>query len=451
MFSIGSSAVTAGQIGLWVVTSNLHNVATPSYARRQVQFVTTLDGGVRATVRRMADSDALGLYWRRMGSLGVAEGAEGNLKQLEGLFGAEPPMGQASPLPGSTGLGMRWLFDRLIYAGGEATGTEGRQGVLAAAKALAENFSRLDNGLADLLTSAEGQWRGTVDKINDASAGLADLNAKIAAARAAGQDEQAFVLLDQRDALVATLHGLTGAEVVPRSDDTIDLVLPGGASLVSGQTAARLAIDAAGEGKLTLQLGKASLSLAERDLGGQLKGVVDSERIVSAQREHMRAFAKTFVERFNAQLAKGFDSNGKPGKPLFTYDETTGRMSVDPTLGVSDLAFASSAAGGDGGNLLELQKLADAEIEVPGLGKHKLADVYGAIRGEIASAHSANAAALDRARADVLAARAAVDEISGVSAEEEQEMYVELGKWIAANNKAMLIARDLFADLIRDI
>lgn len=103
------------------------------------------------------------------------------------------------------------------------------------ASTIATGYSAVQSAWSDERTSLATN----VATINSTASQIAGLNQQITVLSASGGNTNA--LLDQRDAAVTTLAGLTGATTRSNSDGTID-VLVGGNALVSGTQARQLSL-----------------------------------------------------------------------------------------------------------------------------------------------------------------------------------------------------------------
>ncbi len=154
------------------------------------------------------------------------------------------------------------------------TDTTSRTAVLAAASALAE-------GLRSASARIDGQWSNTLtsaqDQLSEANATLtaiADLNRAIQSAVSTGVG--ANELMDQRDALVATVATTLGATAVETTDGMVNVVV-GGNTVVGGLGAVRLAL-AGGTEPATMGTSPVTLTMTPSGsviepggtLGGQL-------------------------------------------------------------------------------------------------------------------------------------------------------------------------------------
>ncbi len=212
-----------------------------------------------------------------------------------------------------------------------------------------------------------------VDQINTLSGGIADYNKKIVEMDATGGNSS--TLRDARDELVKQLSSLAEVKV---SDDSsgYTVSLSNGQPLVSGKTAGQLSVGTDGNGNstLTLKFSTSEFSL-NPSAGGQLGALYDYEvGTLKQMGDAIKGMAEAVATQFNDQLAKGYDLNGQPGKPLFTFDPSNpaGMLQVND-LEPEELALSDNPdEPGNGNNLNILIELKNQKVDIPGLGNMSL-------------------------------------------------------------------------------
>ena len=230
-----------------------------------------------------------------------------------------------------------------------------QQGQLVAST-ISSGYSAAAQGWSDAQSAA----RSTVATINDTASNIADLNTSIRSLTASGGNVNA--LLDQRDAAVTKLAGLTGATTRSNADGTIDVVV-GGNSLVSGVTSRAVALSGAADFS---QISATPVKLAWADTGAavSLDGGEMAARIATLQSadasgsgtggvfaEAAKAYndaATALASQVNAVHATGTTSTGAAGGKFFDFTSATGapatNLVVVPTS-ISGIAAADGTKG----------------------------------------------------------------------------------------------------------
>ncbi|MCC6620504.1 MAG: flagellar hook-associated protein FlgK [Deltaproteobacteria bacterium] len=362
ILSAARSGMNVSQTLAALASRNLANVNTPGYAREVLPIMSEIGGlAVRAghpyatrealleralasTVGRFAYHDA------QVGHLQLAEQATNDLDDA-GLGGALDAFRFA-----------------LSTASANPSGRSEREGVLAAARAVAGAFSTTRSQLEQGRDATEQQTHAVASRINQLTTQIAQLNARIRAAR---PGEEANTLNSQRAALVETLSGLVEVDVLPRSDGTIQ-ISTGGRTLVELDSAAHLTVEGGAGSALQVTFvrpGHAPIP-ASGNVGGELGGLVTvhNDTLMPALAALDQA-AHGFMQSFNASHASGVGLDGQSGRSFWSLPEYVAGAAADMQLSTDvsgspmDIALArdASALPGDNSNVAILDKhLADA-------------------------------------------------------------------------------------------
>lgn len=227
-----------------VTGHNIANVDTPGYSRRRADLSATgqsvvpamwsrslnVGGGVAVDgLTRIRDE-----FLERQ-----AYAAHGSASRMATEASMLARIEQAVPEPSDVGLAAQlgdfWAaWDDVANNPGSQAG---RIAVLQQASTVASSLNRISADLRQVRDAAVGQAGSLVSEINAMAANVAELNAAVSRATAAGVD--AHDLADQRDQLVLELSQKVGVTTRPGELGTVDVLL-GGTSLVSGARAQRL-------------------------------------------------------------------------------------------------------------------------------------------------------------------------------------------------------------------
>ena len=446
MINNALSGAQAAQVALNTASQNIANQQTPGYSRQGVVLTTQAPGmgdptsagyGVAVgSVRRFSDDYRNLLQWQAASGLGQQSSAQPYFIQLQKVMGND-------------GSSLSDGFDKFFAALNAASldSNTMRDQVVREAGSLAQRFNNLDGVLTSQLAAISEQRRATLTQINSVTANLATLNDKLMSARAQGINTSG--LEDERDRQIDALSSLVEVRVVAQPDGSKSVNLKNGLPLVAGDSAAVLDSEGQPDGtqQLKLSFGNEKYSLPGGDLGGQLGGLnqFESDNLRPIQTQ-VRTLAGELANRVNSQLAKGFDLNGKPGKPLFQYDAGAAHGLLQPTgIAAADLGFSADAAKpGNNDNLREVLAIKQQAFPLAGIGQVTLGDAYSQMIGHLAISSKQNESAL--ATANVVRAEAERNwqSTSGVNRDEEAVNLIEFQKMYQANMKVISVANQLF-------
>ena len=442
---IGYSGVRASQIALSATGQNIANVNTPGFSRLRPdlqslggQTAVSIGGGVQVgSIRRLSNDFQNQQLWRAGTDQNYFNTSQQYLTALEGLIDSEGS---------SVSVGLDNFFAALSEASSTPESIALRQQIIGESKQLAQRFNGLNSNIGTQLNALQGQRVAMTSEINGLSGNIAELNAQIREMESSGRDTA--TLRDYRENLVKDLSQYAGIRVQEASDGTLNVSLANGQPLVAGATAGQLKINAnlAGEQEMTLVFAKTTFPLNQQGIGGSLGGLYDMEYgALRPAQQDLHDMASAVATMINDALAGGFDLNGNPGQPLFSYNagSTSGMLAVN-ALGASELAFSGTA--GEVGNnktLLAMLELKSAGVTVAGESV-PLNDAYAGLVGRVASASRQNQADLRAATTVAEQAQAQRDSVSAVNLDEEAVNLMAYEQAYQANMKVISTSNDLF-------
>ncbi|RBY77060.1 flagellar hook-associated protein FlgK [Blastococcus sp. TF02-09] len=320
-----TTALWASRRALDVTGQNIANVNTEGYSRQRVDlaaiggsavpafFSTTTGIGQGVSADDVARIRDIFLEGR-----GHTEHA--NLTQLSAESESFELVEQAFREPGSTGL-QKMLSE--VWRGWQDVANNPADP--AARGQVLKRLETLAGGLHFSQQQLSGQWQQTrenlavlVDDVNAAAQNIADLN--VAIQRATQGNLPANDLADQRDLLVMKLADQAGASVRHGKDGLLDVIV-GGITLVSGGSAAKLAMSGTGDPddtggdplKIVTAIGNLNVNVGGT-AGGQLNAM---NTIIPAYRTQLDGIASNLATVVNDAHADGFDRTGAAGGPVF--------------------------------------------------------------------------------------------------------------------------------------
>lgn len=450
LFNIGYSGIRAAHTQLNVTALNTANLATPGYTRQRVEQMAIgpmgqvrfdSGSGVAVTsIRRMADQFLIGQVWRSNSEENFFATSQNYLGQLETFVGSETS---------GLGEGLNNLFGALSGATERPENQAMRQNVLSNAKMLATRFNKFQEFINKQHSDIRTQQQNSIGSINVLSSNIADYNRKITESEARGGDTS--ILRDQRDELVKQLSGFIDVRINETPEGSYTVALKNGQPLVSGSTAGTLVFDESG-GNHSLSLSFSSTSFAvDMDGGGALGALYQYEtETLNGIEESIQGMAQSLASTFNSQLAAGFDINGNPGKPLFSFDLSNPNGMLQITdLTWDELAFSSIPdASGNNNNLQELIKVGGLTMDIPGMGSSTLSGASATIVGTVATHSRDNQAALEAASTLMTQAENDRSNYSSVSEDEEGINLIVYTKAYQSNMKVISTGDQIFNDLL---
>jgi flagellar hook-associated protein 1 FlgK len=435
---------------------NLENVNTPGYSRQRAHVVATLPAesvggiyigrGAQLAGVTQARDRFVELQVPRV--LGESARSTAEAEALEAVRALDPERpGSLNEAIGAFYAGLQTLSQNPGDAGLRAT-------ALASARTLASAFNRTSEQLQAQRAGLDARLQGYADEVNAAARAVADANAAIRAASAAGGAPND--LLDLRQRSVDRLAELTGATPVPQGDSAVSLVLPGGGALVSGVLAARVTLEPdpanGGLARPRLVATDGSTSIVRGDaFGGAIGGTFAARDGATRQAlDDVDRLAFDLAGALDAVHAAGTGLDGVSGRPMFAVGATAAGAAATLRVALADasqLATAGSAATlpGDPANAIALvatqrQALSGGKDVQATLSA--LTSAFGA-ESRRASAYAEQDAGM---RDHLLAMR---ESVSGVSVDEELIEMQKAQRAFEAITRVIQVADEMTQALLR--
>ncbi|HXE94908.1 MAG TPA: flagellar hook-associated protein FlgK [Dongiaceae bacterium] len=254
LFNTASSSLAAQRAALDVTSENIANVNTEGYSRQRVILETApttsqngipIGGGVNvAAVQRIYDNVLNKQINDGTTLLGNNESKSNALLQVE------PYLNEISG--NSIGDAMQGLTDAWQSLSLNPAGVSERQTVLGKAQILVDTFHQVSGGIVNAQTFADQSLTAAATDVSSKAAAIADLNTQIKATELASGN--ANELRDHRDLLLQQLSKIVGVSYAEQPDGTMNVNLPGGEALVSGDQYSTLYTNAVGPGVTTNEI-----------------------------------------------------------------------------------------------------------------------------------------------------------------------------------------------------
>jgi flagellar hook-associated protein 1 FlgK len=246
-----------------------------------------------------------------------------------------------------------------------------RRAVVESARTLADAFNTTVNSISTARSAIDQNLTSLVDKVNGLLASVADLNKRISLAINSGRTPND--LLDIRQNALDQLAQTIGARAVPDSHGSVNVVLPGGTSLVSGIVSSSLGIQANLTNSNHLDVvfvphGAGSPSvLNQSEMGGQMGGLLSArDNTLGAAESSLNTLAFEMSTAVNQQHELGYALDGTSGHDLFVSlsgpTAAAKNIAVDPTVDADPtLVAAAGSATAGAGDATNLQALIGTE------------------------------------------------------------------------------------------
>ncbi len=450
-FSIAVTAMRTQQEALDVTAHNIANANTEGYSRQRAVFsqrdpLRTPDGvfgtGVRTVnVQVVRDTWLDASYRREQGAAAEHETRSGLLARVETLL-AEPS---------ETGLSSS--IDAYFSAWSEAatgpTSSVARMALRDAGSNLAGHLRSMAGELDRRRQETEERILQTVQRVNDISEEIAELNRRIVSDEAGGLT--AGDLRDVRARAVDELSRLVPVQVTHRENGSIG-VLVSGVSLVDGSATKALEVRNSGG---TFSVGLEGHSGTLPDLSGQVGGLLTLLNVdLPDLRSRLDDLAEALVTEVNAIHQTGTNAAGATGVDFFDPAATTASsISLSAAVEADAQAIAVGTAdalgnyrGGANDVALELAALRDEPVAALGA-------TFGEHFRELASDVGLEVrASRDQARVHgTLADQAETrrSSYSGVSTDEELVNLIRFQSAYAAAARVITTADEVLESLLR--
>ena len=342
-YSIGISAIGAGQRALDVIGQNVANANTDGYHRQEIGLVSEVvdpryGTGVKvAQVRRFtADSVREALRASTSESERISARLDSQ-NQVESLF--RPGTGAIDSL-------LEGFFNQVEQLTARPEDVTQRRILIADADVLANQFNTVASDLDKLRSSLSAQVSTTVDDINELLPQIADLSVNILKTEAAGG--QANDLRDQRDQLINDLAEMVDIRVTTQDKGSIT-IMSGNTPLVVGDNAANLVLSSGPTGNLIITDSISGQALQPR--GGSLAGLLDEHNTkLSGYRSQLDQLAQTLIQTVDGVQSTGLGKAGpttfmagtrsvaNTGVPLATLNLPIAPQAGDLAISVTDTA-----------------------------------------------------------------------------------------------------------------
>ncbi|KAB7701678.1 flagellar hook-associated protein FlgK [Plesiomonas shigelloides] len=319
LLQLGMSGVLANQAQLRVTGNNINNVNTIGYSR-QVAVQTTngtqyqgnlqFGTGVNITeVRRVYSTYANNELNMATTKFSNATQRTTGLTELDNLLSKV-----GIKIPNT----LNSWFDAVNKLGDAPNDVALRQQVLEQGKNLSAQFNNLHSTLDNKVNELNDQLTGSAQRVNDIAKELADLNKTIVEQGGSSNEME-----DRRQALLDELAEYTQVSTVPKDDGSMNVLIGGGHTLVSGGDSAKIKmVDGSPDprqSQMAISWGNSSKPLNGQSLGGKLGAMFEMRDVhIPKAMDQIGLMAIGIADAINKQQQQGLDLNGDIGQNMFT-------------------------------------------------------------------------------------------------------------------------------------
>jgi flagellar hook-associated protein 1 len=447
-------ALSAQSYGLNVTGQNITNVNTPGYVRREALLETrALGTATTGTVTVAGLRRATDLYIDRReltarGSAAAASEHDNQLASVEAMFNDLGGTGMGSALDG--------LFSSFSALAANPNDPTARATVLGAADNFATRASSMADALAQTKDDLLKRAQATIEQINSRASSISELNRRIQAAEAQGED--AADLKDQRNNLLLDLSTMIDIRTIPDVKGSI-IVQASGTTLVDGFDYRPMEVDLGTDGSLRIlskREGGADMDVTQFLTGGTLAGIKEARDVdVFEVANKLDQLVFDVASAVNAQHAAGYGQDGVAGRNLFDISATASGAARSIELGAAVAGNPAAVAAssdltslpGGSGNAAALASVWDAPLS----GGRTAAQAYGDIIGGIGQRKSAIAQAVETQAAIKDQIQAMREAISGVSLDEEMVALTKYQRAYQAAGRVLTTVDELLQDLLNRV
>lgn len=323
------SGLFASRAGLSTASNNISNANTEGYSRQTANFAQL------GSLPYGSTFIGLGVSTSKV-SRGFADLQNQEIARTtattEGLKATQSQLVRVDTLIAASGTGLNDSFADFFGAAQDLsvrpTDIVARNSFLSRAQNLVSRFNSLDGVLNSVRDESTSSIKDSVGLVNQLSAEIASLNQKIQATEKNGPGSGDNALLDQRDLAVSKLSEQVEINRVIQDDGKYAVFMKNGQPLVTDGASYELQARQSPSDETEVEIGVNARIGATEDFvpftktalgSGRLGGLIDAQQKVAGYKNDLGLLSVRFSEEANKITTSGFDVDGNPGKPLFTF------------------------------------------------------------------------------------------------------------------------------------
>ncbi len=475
ILNIAQGALNANQIAMEVVSHNIANVNTPGYTRQSAVMESEspismnrlkIGMGVRVdSVTQAFDRYTTKAIHQNTSALNENQSKASVLSQLESLLNetGDSTLSQA----------MNKFWNAWQDVANNPGGIAERTALLEKAKILAQKFNSMSSDLNQTKKDMNTNLQMGIEKVNDLTKNIADLNDKIVAAEAS--KTPANDLRDQRNNLLEKLSGWLGNVYLEQENGSVTVLTQGGILLVDEDKH----WDFSTQGN-SIYYNNIPSDVSKKLTGGKIGGWLDvRDEIAPQYLANLDELAGTFIQRVNTLHLTGYTLAGQTGKYFFQNFQTAPavpnsgdyqgaaayiQLSTDVLNNPANIAAGGqSGAPGDNENALRIVPLQkDDSIQIRkwtisdrgtstsnSLQTETMDDYYRTLVGEVGIGTEASNENQKFVQSMLDRLGEVRDSVSGVNLDEELTEMMKIQRAYEAASKMITVADDMLQSLLQ--
>ncbi len=443
-----SRALLAFQRSLDTTGHNIANVNTQGYSRQVVGLVATtpttewahgiisIGSGVSVSqISRIRDAMLESRRQDAYSEQGRSEGSLSNLEKVQSTFLDVQGQGISNALSS--------FYNSWSALGSNPTSAASQLQVQSAGRDLAQKISGTFGALKSQEASQTDQINQTLGEVQNLANQIGSINSEIRKQLAQGGSPND--LFDQRDLAISDLSKLVNVDTHVASDGTTS-VFVGSFTLVDqvGATQFPTTFNAASS---TVSNPTATWSIT----GGKLKGLFDNANQVAGYKSQLDNLANSLRTQVNSVHMAGYTVAGATGQKFFNdSNPQTGAadFALDAAVDASaaNVVIGNTSAAGDGSAALAIS--AQRDIKVVSLGNRTSGTYFSDLASTVGRDVSSAKNMVDTANAMSEQLDAQVQDVAGVSLDEEMSNMLKFQRSYQAAAKVLNTMDSVMGDLI---
>ena len=444
----GRSSLQTNQKAIEITGLNVANVNTPGYSRQSPNLTAypalSFDGffvGTGVTVTSVARSHDVfldGQIKGKSGQVGLEKSMSNPLAQIEQAIS----IGE-----GSLADEFDQFFDSWRQLSTNPGGEVERQMVMERGELIANTFDNVYGDTQQVRKNINASLASQVEGVNLRLEEVGELNERISALKAAGQDANSP--RDRRDLLLKELTGLLGVTSFEDAKGNASVTLSNGLPLVEATTVTTIeSFESSNDTQLRLKFGSTDIDLDRTSLGGEFRGLYEVRDVLLPDVvNRLDQLAYTFATSVNSLHQAGTGLDGVSGRDFFAPPAavagTASSLSMNLTA-ATEVAAGTGSAPGDNTNALNLLQLEQQQV----LGSDTLVSYYGKLATTVAVEASRNLQASQGAEDSLIQLENLRDSIDGVSLEDEMINLLKYQQGFEASAKFLATVDEMMGTLL---
>ena len=456
LLNTARSGMAAAQAQIAATSQNVTNAQTVGYSRQRV-LVTAADPqvlpqgifgtGVRVDgVQRMRDELMDTAFRRDSQSAAFTETRRDALQSVETVLGEPSETGLASSLD--------QLWSSWSDLSTNPDSNAARSVVRQRAVQVGAQLNQYGNQINDAASVARTRLIESADRVNLLSAQVADLNNRIVAAEASGQ--QSPDMRDQRDLKADDLAKLIGGAAYRQANGSVNITV-GGDSIVDGANFKTVRVQAlkTDPTKLGIALGTAPaggvLTETMYQIGGEAAGFIDAyNNLYPDAIRKLDGIASALVTKTNSLHQTGFIGATAAGNFFAPAGTTARTIKVDASILADSSRIAASGIANESGDnsvALAMSQLRQTTVAVNGQ-TASISEGYRTVVANLATTVNGANGTAAAARTLTTLSDARRDSVKGVSIDEEMVNLMKFQQAYAAAAKMISVVDEMSQTLI---